>query len=84
MPTTEKLKLELIEDYELNDQNKLVQIGFALQRLGVFFAQIAGHLYPNLLICLGPYFTTAGHPTIDFIEFFSEVVGDPALPVCTL
>ena len=32
-------------------------------------------------MCLGLYFTTAGHSTVDLIEFFSEVVGDPALPV---
>jgi hypothetical protein len=44
LPTTGKLKLELIEDYELNDQNQLVQIGFALQRLGVFFCPNCGAL----------------------------------------
>jgi hypothetical protein len=81
LPTTEKLKLELIEDYELNDQNQLVQIGFALQRLGVFFAHSVGHLYHNLLICLGPDFPCVGHPVVDFIGFFCEVVGDPGLPI---
>ena len=44
-------------------------------------AQTAGHPYHNLLICLEPYFSTAGHSVVDFIEFFSEMVGDPALPI---
>ena len=39
-----------------------------------------GHSYPNLLICLGADLLFVGHPTIDFIDFFSEMVGDPALP----
>ena len=39
-----------------------------------------GHFYSNLLICLEADLLSVGHPALDFIEFFSEVVGDPALP----
>jgi hypothetical protein len=28
-----------------------------------------------------PDLLPVGHPAIDFIDFFSEVVGDPALPI---
>jgi hypothetical protein len=41
------------------------------------------HFYHNLLICLKPDFPLWEHPAVVFIDFFSEVVGDPALPVCT-
>ena len=38
-------------------------------------------LHPNPLICLGSDVSCVGHVAFDLIEFFSEVVGDPALPV---
>ena len=40
-----------------------------------------GHLHPDPLICLGPDFSCVGHAAFDLIDFFSLVVGDPALPV---
>ena len=38
-----------------------------------------GHFYPNLLICLEADLLSVGHPALDFIDFFSEVVGDPGI-----
>ena len=38
-----------------------------------------GHFYPNLLICLEADLLSVGHPALDFIDFFSEMVGDPGI-----
>ena len=38
-----------------------------------------GHFYPNLLICLEADLLSVGHPALDFIDFFNEMVGDPGI-----
>ena len=49
--TARKLKLELVEDYALNDQTQLIQLTYALERLGGRFCQKGEHLNHNLLTC---------------------------------
>ncbi|ABL71893.1 hypothetical protein Pden_3827 [Paracoccus denitrificans PD1222] len=39
----------------------------------------AGHLRHNLLICMLPHCTNAGHHFVDFVQFSEEVVGDPGI-----
>jgi hypothetical protein len=39
------------------------------------------HLYRNLLILLRRNLPLVEHPTIDFVDFFSELVDPSGLPV---
>ena len=45
--------------------------------VGAFLSWSVGHLGHNLLILFRRILTSVGHPTIDFIDFFSEMV-DPS------
>ena len=46
---------------------------------GLFLPKTTEHFYYSLLIYFGPYFTISAHPAPDFIDIFSEMVGDPGI-----